>query len=49
MGIIDDKFFEGNSPMRSPKHNKNFQFQNNVVNREAQLLKKISELQIENN
>lgn len=49
MGVIDERFFEDSSPMRSPKHGKNFQLQNSLVNREAQMLKKISELQIENN
>jgi hypothetical protein len=49
MGVIDDRFFDPSSPQRSPKHNKNVNFQNyqnNNVNREAQMLKKIGELQL---
>lgn len=41
LGVIDEKFFEGSSPFRSPKHKP---IQNG---REAQLMKKIAELQIE--
>lgn len=47
LGPIDDKFFEQLSPKRgSPKNNKNVSFQSNLINREAQLMKKISELQL---
>lgn len=44
MGVIDDRFFEASSPFRSPKNN--MRNSNNNNNREAQHLKRISELQL---